>query len=139
MSQWARAIELAQMRFAESALKAAIGSAAHESSYLNEVVAVALEATEHIAQPEAEASVRDPRAVLLSRIQRARRPAKEIEPSGGRAVNAIASWTVMRRVRREAGALSRRAVPPSPEGLMTELRVTTNRGPLGTLLRTSIS
>lgn len=137
MSQWARAIELAQMRFAESALKAAIGSAAYESSYLNEVVAVALEATEHIAQPEAEASVRDPRAVLLSRIERARQ-AKEIEASGGRAVNAIASWTVVRRVRREAGALSRRAVPPSPEGLMTELRVTTNRGPLGTLLRTSI-
>lgn len=137
MSQWARAIELAQMRFAESALKAAIGSAAYESSYLNEVVAVALEATEHIAQPEAEASVRDPRAVLLSRIERARQ-AKEIEPSGGRVVHAIASWTVLRRVRREAGALSRRAVPPSPEGLMTELRVTTNRGPLGTLLRTSI-
>ncbi len=129
MSQWVHAVELAQMRFAEAALEAAIGSAAQEHSYFNEVVAVALKATENIAQPGAEASVFDPRVVLLRRIQRARQ-AKEIEPSGGQIIQAAAAWWVLRRVRREAAALSRRPVPPSPEGFVTELRTRSNRGPL---------
>lgn len=134
MSQWARAVELAQMRFAEAALKAAISSATQEPPYLNEVVAVALEATQNISQPSTEASIRDPRAVLLNRIQRARQ-AKESGPSGGPITQAIAAWWVIRRVRQEAAALSRRPVPPSPEGFMTELRTRTNKDPLTALLR----
>lgn len=136
MSQWVHAVELAQMRFAEAALEAAIGSAAQEHAYFNEVVAVALKATENIAQPEAEAPVLDPRAVLLSRIQRARQ-AKEIESSGGQIIQAVAAWLVLRRVRREAAALSRRPVPPSPEGFVTELRTRTHQGPLTALLRSA--